>query len=527
MSIQKLTEDGWQDVPTDSYTLSWDTANDSTWHCIVTGLPKMENGQPVSYRAAETLPDSYSVHTGDPYGHAYFEDGENAQITNCVLTELTVHKLWNDGALGGEHPAPEAWLETLTLYINGNPHKFTDTSENPYPYTVTRDGNRWTVKLSGLMAYDDANRPIEYAIGEAPGAFSDFPGAAGTYVQSLKNEDNHSDKTDAAYDNGTLISTLTDTVSFRAVKRWEDAGLDPAKRPDVSFTLLTYVKLDDNTLRAATPSPVSGALPINIIGDDRLSDEFALYIASLPKYDNEGYEYAYFLTEHMSGSNAARYVERVENGETIETLKPLITNGSVVINSSTESFVPSITKSWNAKSALGIGGISASFQFQRLLPGTEEWENVGEEFTLDGFSREVPAITRSLGTAYPKTDADGNEIKYRFVETGLTVGGNGAKAYSIDGGKAFVVEHGENQYIFIVDESRAVISPSAWAARAGARRCIRRAGRWRWRLRRRWPQGPCCKRGIPISSPMRGEAPPIRKARPLTRCSARPIRWCC
>lgn len=459
MGIQKWTEDGWQDVPTDSYTLSWDTANDSTWHCIVTGLPKMENGQPVSYRAAETLPDSYSVHTDDQYGHAYFEDGE-AQITNCVLTELTVHKLWNDGALGGKHPSPEAWLETLTLYINGNPHKFTDTRENPYPYTVTHDGNRWTVKLSGLMAYDDANSPIEYAIGEEPGAFSDFPGTAGTYVQSLKNEDNHSNKTDAAYNNGTLISTLTDTVAFRAVKRWEDAGLDPANRPDVSFTLLTYVKLDDNTLRAATPSPVYGALPINIIGNDRLTDEFELYIASLPKYDNEGYEYAYFLTEHMSGSNAARYVERVENGESIETLKTLITNGSVVINSSTESFVPSITKSWNAKSALGIGGISASFQFQRLLPGADEWENVGEEFTLDGFSREVPAITRSLGAAYPKTDANGDEIKYRFVETGLTVGGAGADEFSIDGSKAFVVQHGENQYIFVVDESRAVISPS-------------------------------------------------------------------
>ena len=460
MAIQKLTDDGWQDVPTDSYELSWDTANDSTWHCIVTGLPKMENGRKVLYRAAETLPDSYSVHTDDPYGHAYFDDMENAQITNCVLTELTVHKLWNDGALGGVHPAPEDWLETLTLYINGNPHKFTDTSVNPYPYTVAYDGNRWTVKLSGLTAYDDANRPIEYAIGEAPGAFADFPGTAGTYVQSLKNEDNHSDKTDAAYDNGTLISTLTDTVDFRAVKRWEDAGLDPANRPDVSFTLLTYVKLDDNTLRAATPSPVYGALPINIIGNDRLTDEFELYIASLPKYDGEGYEYAYFLTEHMSGSNAARYVERVENGESIETLKTLITNGSVVINSSTESFVPSITKSWNAKSALGIGGISASFQFQRLLPGADEWENVGEEFTLDGFSREVPAITRSLGAAYPKTDANGDEIKYRFVETGLTVGGAGADEFSIDGSKAFVVQNGENQYIFIVDESRAVISPS-------------------------------------------------------------------
>ncbi len=191
-----------------------------------------------------------------------------------------MHKLWNDGALGGKRPTPEAWLETLTLYINGNPHKFTNTNENPYPYTVTHDGNRWTVKLSGLMAYDDANRPIEYAIGEAPGAFSDFPGAAGTYVQSLKNEDNHSNKTDAAYNNGTLISTLTGTVTFRAVKRWEDAELEPANRPDVSFTLLTYVKLDDNTLRAATPSPVSGALPINIIGDDRLSDEFELRIAS-------------------------------------------------------------------------------------------------------------------------------------------------------------------------------------------------------------------------------------------------------
>ena len=102
------------------------------------------------------------------------------------------------------------------------------------------------MKLSGLMAYDDANRPIEYAIGEAPGAFSDFRRGRNLCAVS-KNEDNHSNKTDAAYNNGTLISTLTGTVTFRAVKRWEDAELEPANRPDVSFTLLTYVKLDDNT----------------------------------------------------------------------------------------------------------------------------------------------------------------------------------------------------------------------------------------------------------------------------------------
>ena len=146
----------------------------------------------------------------------------------------------------------------------------------------------------------------------------------------------------------------------------------------------------------------------------------------------------------MYGSNAARYVERVENDETIETLKTLITNGSVVINSSTESFVPSITKSWNAKSALGIGGISASFQFQRLLPGAEE---VGERrrgvHAGRLFPRKFPPSRAPSARPIPRRTPMGKEIKYRFVETGLTVGGTDAKTYSIDGGKAFAVEHGE------------------------------------------------------------------------------------
>ncbi len=68
------------------------------------------------------------------------------------------------------------------------------------------------------------------------------------------------------------------------------------------------------------------------------------------------------------------------------------------------------------------------------------------------------ALTRSLGSSYPKTDDNGNEIYYRFVETGLTVAGTAAVK---DKKGNFIVEHGGNQYIFTVEES--VIDPARTA----------------------------------------------------------------
>ena len=454
LQIQKLTGDKWEDV---SGTVTWDTANSDCWHAKISDLPAYDDaGYPASYRVKELAPDNYAVSSGEDYIEFV---NDKAEITNRLLTDVTVYKLWNDGALGGAHPDPVDCLKSLIFYADGQPIKY-DPDNKIYDYEIDTTGDIWILRFKNLIAYDDNNLAIEYYIVENfDDSLINFPqtkGKTGKYVQSMMNTGNYASMTNGAYDGGYLISTLTDTVDFTAAKKWVDAGLDKNNRPEVSFSILAYIKESDTELRSATPSPVAGVETPSIKGADRLEDEYTLKIDNLPKYDSEGYEYVYFLEEEMTGDTAGLYASTAVNTETIDTLKGLITNGSIVTNSAAEQYIPSITKVWNAKSVLSLGGISATFQFQQSMD-KETWTNVGDEFTIDGFSREVYAITRALDESYPGTDDDGNTIYYRFVETGMTVGGIEAERK----GENFVVEYDGNQYIFNAEQT--VIDPTKTA----------------------------------------------------------------
>ena len=360
-------------------------------------------------------------------------------------------------------------------------------------FSVNWSDDNTAVITATLPMYDIAGNPIVYSI-EFIDHHADVEGH--DYFQPAYNNagsPNHGSATDALYDGGTMTLRPIGTTSYDATKAWLDGN--STDRENVTFTLWRYSIADGNGPTTAAQVQLNAAdspgvasngveyVSIEVTADDigsdgtvdlgkLLNDKYGTgsgdVLTGLPKYDPDGYPYVYALREDTSLSGYETVLGSVDgagaihdtdpnwvdvNGE-LQTSKrgdndPLIYNGGTVTNRLTGEVPVTATKTWEiAAFQDSLQNVSVTFTAESRqkavnepgligwltgLAGGEtenDWQPTGETHTLEGFRSET--LTQSFTENLPKYDAWGNELEYRWVETGVSVGGEPV-AFTQDG----------------------------------------------------------------------------------------------
>lgn len=295
------------------------------------------------------------------------------------------------------------------------------------------------------------------------------------------NSASHGSASDAVYDGGTMMLRRMGITTYDADKVWLD-GDNKENRPATSFTLWRYA--NNGTAGATTASQVqlnevttgTGEAQPNAIGyvsvevpaqsgdsensvdlGDLLIQKYGEGIRNLPKYDPDGYPYVYALREEgapegyeiVYGSvdpttgkenDTAPNYEKVSytdpnpgneplQGVTRPDDDPLVYNGGTITNRLTGTKKVSVTKTWEiAAFQDDLKNVEITFKAQSRVMGkyaddNTGWADVtGEHATHTEGGWKSETLTRTFSETFPKYNAFGEELEYRWVESGVKQG---------------------------------------------------------------------------------------------------------
>ena len=341
-----------------------------------------------------------------------------------------------------------------------------DGSDNEVPLSVVNKQPGWkgvwdaesgTYQLTA-PAYDLDGLPIEYGLTYAPETTNPTPDDTYTVTYDNAASANHGSSTTAVYDGGTATILRVGTTTFTATKQWLDAGDKQGKRPvgkEITFTLWRYSSnpiSDDTAANAAQVTDAAGnfvTLTANVTEENDSIDLGALLASQYPgptleKYDNDGYAYYYGIREESSFANYTTvYGSVADDGQTATDTAPNYTdksgnpvskdgwtrdtnvdrliynNGSIGNRLSGQKTVEG-EKEWHvAAFADQLNGVSCTFTLQSRVKGDEnaEWTNTTVTKTLTDFTAET--LTKDFSGTYDLYDLNGNELEYRWIETGV------------------------------------------------------------------------------------------------------------
>jgi len=217
---------------------------------------------------AEGYEYTYSVTETPVKGYAApeYSDGDraldNGTITNRIVgkTELKGAKVWIDGERKHDNAAELTLILKRVSAREGSEEETVDAipswKDNAYAYT-------------DLDKYDAEGYEYTYSVTETP-----VEGyAAPVYSDG-----------DRALDNGTIINRVVGTVKLSGTKVWVDGGKKHNNADDVQLALKRV-------------SSKAGAVEETLEGEEPTWQEDTYTFADLTRYDVEGYEYTYYVTE--------------------------------------------------------------------------------------------------------------------------------------------------------------------------------------------------------------------------------------
>ncbi|QTE68143.1 Cna B-type domain-containing protein [Clostridiales bacterium] len=202
---------------------------------------------------AEGYEYEYSVEEAAIDGYKTVKDDYNFTNTITGTTSVSGTKTWIDG--GKDHDNNK----DVTLTLKRTSKKAGSTEETVSDATISWNGDTYT--YSDLQQYDAEGYEYEYSVEEAA-------------IDGYK----------TVKDDYNFTNTITGTTSVSGTKTWIDGGKDHDNNKDVTLTLKR------TSSKAGSEEET--------VSDATISWEGNKYTYSaLPKYDAEGYEYTYSVTE--------------------------------------------------------------------------------------------------------------------------------------------------------------------------------------------------------------------------------------
>ncbi len=344
----------------------------------------------------------------------------------------------------------------FVLYTQPGADPDTEVKWNEIDWEVEGSNGNFTLKLENAVYYTINNEVVHYyllANSEMGGTIpinEDWPGndQGDSYRIEYDNHDNPNvgTVTDKVYSGGTLVLTREGTVEYNATKIWITPENRKENRPDGYFELYRYTYPGGSYQTAA---PVHGVetVPFEGVQDDGKVD-FKSTDGSeleLPKYDSEGNRYIYVMKEVIDKAGDDNY-EQVfgqvgTDGNIIkdsDKAPPIggegwvrdeqdnfVYNGGTITNRIDEQKTVSVTKEWDASSfQAGLGNVEVEMTlYERVKGSTDKWVKSNPEkiIKMDEFSAVNASMSGS--TTVPTYNALGQEMEYRFVETGISYKG--------------------------------------------------------------------------------------------------------
>ena len=395
---------------------------------------------PIGWYYIETF--DYTITVEQRSGNAELDSN---QISNAILDSLSFFykETYTEESFQNSVLKILEEQNSLTLEKIENSNQYRITIQNVPQYYI--DGHQ---RLFHIKATNGGNQ-LKNGI--------TFPYAQDYYKISYENDpnSNYYGRTDGAYSGGKIILTLTGETEYKADKIWGDQAKENKNRPYISFELWRYTNKDGQSFRDASPvKNDNGELLKVYIKGDRSKDNFSIsfyqsayiedeideaqsaFLANdekFPRYDSEGNEYIYFTREtiiNQSGNDqyVKVYGKVGKNGQLEDTLPyegnrdsvdASIYNGGTIINQLSGQVTTQVTKKWNASTfQTAFEGIKVEVKLQSRIKGDDnaEWKDV-QTATFEDFDAEF--LSKTTSSTAPKYDYYGNELEYRWIETGI------------------------------------------------------------------------------------------------------------
>ncbi|MDY5484252.1 MAG: Cna B-type domain-containing protein, partial [Clostridium sp.] len=418
------------------------------WPIYYEGLPSTDKeGNRIAYTLTEEQVPGYAEaeHLGNksPYDDV---------LLNTVYRDMQVTLLWRDGEDSyGTRPEKEELLaglkENYDIYLRSDSGEEknitsqfifvsseTENQGRPYQAAVTETAaNQWTLQLTNLPEYDEKGLPYTYYLkGKA-----NYPELAqegknrfehAFYGTQYGNVDNYADRTDGCYENGYIIYTLQGTVDFCVTKEWKDGNAPKEETPDVTFRLLRYPEQPNQDQNTAWQTATF--LKKYIYETETTGKVREIREPGLPQFNEDGYQYIYYVRESLSGVNAGEYQKTILNKpeDSFLTASGLAGNGAVIVNRRKGQISIPVTKKWVSAAYHNIDA-RVYLKVERSTGSEAGWEKLPSNgMYLDGFSAET--LTRQMTlSGLEKYDEDGYLYQYRVSEGNVYFRAQGETEY--------------------------------------------------------------------------------------------------
>ena len=377
-----------------TYELNTDTETSHTF----TNLPRYNSeGDEVVYTVEEgekTVGDLkfYTSSTSGVTNVANEENKKQATITNTFtrpndITKIIVNKIWQDN----ETQAQRRPDSIVIVVKNGEQEVRTKEISKDDMVEVTT--NQWSTTIEGLQKYDDNGEEIEYTVEEREKNSNDLKFYEAEEA-AVTVEDNQA----------TIRNTFVkpeDIISVTVNKVWNDNNDANGKRPE-------SIKLQVKNGEAIVEEEVITEKNAVINEDITNTNEWTYTFTDLPKYDENGQEIAYTVSEEEVTKDDLKFY-------TNDSITGDMTSGYTITNTFTvpdERIDLTVNKEWSDNA------IQAQRRPETIVINVkaENGDNQDPEEVIATYELNTETETSHIFVNLPKYNSQGNEIEYTVEE---------------------------------------------------------------------------------------------------------------
>lgn len=450
----------------------------SNWNVAFISLPKYASDG-IEYSWYIKLSDDFLTKDGTDISSYYNISGLNADgylpisesTTNTlVLTfsdEITGTINWRVGnsAATGESkvipdlPSDGALFEgaSMTLYSQTGSNAALTVSSGTYDikWEKSSDGTTWTYSISGLPLYASSGDAIVYYVVMGTGTYT-YTNSSTTTDSSYKftyDNGTTSTDTDKCYSGQNIYATLTGDAEFTFNKVWyddNDADSIARRKTAISKGITLYLWRYPSNKTQEDGAPVTNnamQYTYAFTSADASSQTKTLSLSdfsgdttvSFAKYDEQGYEYVYYVTEVSDSELYTTYYYNGDGEYSGESTHKYVLNGGSICNVRSAKIALKVTKEWKVSAVSDY--VSSECELVLQKKDSDVWEDVAP-ITLTGFSSSKKKVTGSFDSV-EFYDGLGKQNEFRVVERTVKSGSGTSVTISDD---SYAYNENENNY---------------------------------------------------------------------------------